>query len=99
MIGHAGMTYGFKSNQGYFTNAGYAISVMTHNDIDGRQPTLVWCQIVKALHTLKGISVTDSMCLGAEPERLKFSCVDAWGKNACTIAYTSGLPYNFCESR
>jgi hypothetical protein len=43
MIGHGGMTYGYKSNQGYNPTLGYSISIMTHNDVDSRQPTIAWC--------------------------------------------------------
>merc|ERR1711990_1173667 len=87
MVGHGGATYGFKSMNGYYPHLGFGLSLLTHEDIDARQPTLVWCYVTKALMEAMGKPTSDVMCLGLEPAELKYSCQDHYGDKVCSLAY------------
>ena len=79
-VGHAGATYGFQSNQGYFKALNASMSIITNQDYHGSYPAIALCPIIEIVMKYKGVEKTtrDPLCKDFKIDVPKMACA-TWG--------------------
>lgn len=55
LVGHGGMTYGFKSTNGYSYHLDAGLSLFTNADFNALYPDFLMCHIMQVIFKYKGV--------------------------------------------
>lgn len=95
-LGHAGDTYAFMSDNGFFPALNASISVISNEDFDPRFPTyVVTCKVVELVYAALG-SPVDLKCLSATP--LTYFCHKSIFGSQCVPSSHGGVDKATCDA-
>jgi len=86
-VGHAGDTYAFKSDNGYFPALKAALAVVVNQDSDFRQPSAVTCGVVQIVAKHLGLPDADQGCLPIHTPM--YECRMQYGAPTCMPSFYS----------